>query len=491
MALQTVLNPHTQLPDYIGPFSASGGSATAATLGSELVTNGTFTGAATGWTATNWSYAANKVSHNTGNVSALSQSISIVLNTVYLVQWEVTAWTAGSFTITIGGTEITGYSTIETQTTGVSRGKYVGGSTGSLTLAFTPSSDCDVTLDNISVKAITTEASILASLKDPDGTNFLEYRGDDSLHNLFLSTSGGRYTTGDLNGYGVDNTALGRGALANNLTGYTNLAIGSGALNANGTGYANTALGAETLLSNTSGFQNIAIGNGCLRSNTVGAYQIAIGNNALYANTSGISCVAIGQNALYYSNTNYNIAIGSNVLGGASFTGTHNDGIGIDSQTDCTTGRYNESHGYESLKLNTTGDGNVAIGHQALRDKVTGSHNTALGYQAANGQTAGARNIAIGYQAALPSLTGDDQLNIGNTIYGNLATDQIVIGATAVVASALFALVSTTLGFLPPKMTETQRDAISSPTPGLIVFNTTSNKLNLRGGAGWEVITSV
>jgi hypothetical protein len=39
-------------------------------------------------------------------------------------------------------------------------------------------------------------------------------------------------------------------------------------------------------------------------------------------------------------------------------------------------------------------------------------------------------------------------------------------------------------------MTEVQRDAISAPAAGLVIYNTTTNKLNLRVAAAWEVITS-
>jgi DNA-binding transcriptional regulator/RsmH inhibitor MraZ len=39
-------------------------------------------------------------------------------------------------------------------------------------------------------------------------------------------------------------------------------------------------------------------------------------------------------------------------------------------------------------------------------------------------------------------------------------------------------------------MTSTQRDAISSPTAGLVIYNSTSNKLNFYNGSAWEVVTS-
>jgi hypothetical protein len=58
-------------------------------------------------------------------------------------------------------------------------------------------------------------------------------------------------------------------------------------------------------------------------------------------------------------------------------------------------------------------------------------------------------------------------------------------------ASALMEVTSTTLGFLPPRMTTTQKNAIASPASGLIVYDTTLNKLCVRGAAAWETITSI
>jgi hypothetical protein len=58
-------------------------------------------------------------------------------------------------------------------------------------------------------------------------------------------------------------------------------------------------------------------------------------------------------------------------------------------------------------------------------------------------------------------------------------------------ASALMEVTSTTLGFLPPRMTTTQKNAIASPASGLVVYDTTLGKLCVRGAAAWETITSI
>lgn len=45
-------------------------------------------------------------------------------------------------------------------------------------------------------------------------------------------------------------------------------------------------------------------------------------------------------------------------------------------------------------------------------------------------------------------------------------------------------------GLLTKNYTTAQRDAIASPVAGLIIFNTTTHKLNVYTGSAWETITS-
>jgi hypothetical protein len=67
----------------------------------------------------------------------------------------------------------------------------------------------------------------------------------------------------------------------------------------------------------------------------------------------------------------------------------------------------------------------------------------------------------------------------------------VVFGATSVNASAVLQADSTNRGFLPPRMTTTQKNAITSPAAGLVVYDTTLGKLCVRGAAAWETITSL
>ena len=64
------------------------------------------------------------------------------------------------------------------------------------------------------------------------------------------------------------------------------------------------------------------------------------------------------------------------------------------------------------------------------------------------------------------------------------------IGTTSPGASALLDLSSTTQGFLSPRMTTVQRDAIASPATGLLIYNTTTNEYNLYNGTSWTIVGS-
>ncbi len=66
------------------------------------------------------------------------------------------------------------------------------------------------------------------------------------------------------------------------------------------------------------------------------------------------------------------------------------------------------------------------------------------------------------------------------------------IGTTTPAASAKLEVSSTTQGMLVPRMTTTQRTAISSPASGLLVYDLTTNSFWFKGGTAWvELIDSV
>jgi hypothetical protein len=83
-----------------------------------------------------------------------------------------------------------------------------------------------------------------------------------------------------------------------------------------------------------------------------------------------------------------------------------------------------------------------------------------------------------------------EQRVVSQTAGGVLTTTRVVatvgnFGGGTANASAALDVASTTQGFLPPRMTEAQRDLISSPANGLIIYNSTTDKLQVRAAGSW------
>ncbi len=68
------------------------------------------------------------------------------------------------------------------------------------------------------------------------------------------------------------------------------------------------------------------------------------------------------------------------------------------------------------------------------------------------------------------------------------ANTQVGIGTATPNSSAILDLTSTNRGFLPPRMTQTQINAIVSPAAGLIVFDTDIKSLKMFDGSRWLIL---
>lgn len=128
----------------------------------ELVTNGTFTGSATGWTlGSGWAYGTNSGDKTGDGTAAMSQAITVVAGQTYWLFWEVTSFTAGtSVTPSIGGTD-------GTAITGT--GVYIDviTATNTTALKFTPTNTVRCVIDNVSVIG----ATVLGRLSTLTGTS--------------------------------------------------------------------------------------------------------------------------------------------------------------------------------------------------------------------------------------------------------------------------------------------------------------------------------
>lgn len=70
-------------------------------------------------------------------------------------------------------------------------------------------------------------------------------------------------------------------------------------------------------------------------------------------------------------------------------------------------------------------------------------------------------------------------------IFSSLYSQNVGINTNTPDASALLELQSNELGFLPPRLTQIQRDAINNPATGLIIYNISENCINYYDGALW------
>ena len=141
---------------------------------------------------------------------------------------------------------------------------------------------------------------------------------------------------------------------------------------------------------------------------------------------------------------------------------------------------------------NHTATQNLNLGANAL---VGNGGSTGLTI-ASNGAVATAGGITAGGNVQLGANQlvgngGNTGLTIGSTGNVAVAADATVggtvgIGPGSQAASAVLDVRSSTKGVLPPRLTQDQRNAITSPATGLTLYNTTTNKLSIWNGASWD-----
>jgi hypothetical protein len=131
--------------------------------------------------------------------------------------------------------------------------------------------------------------------------------------------------------------------------------------------------------------------------------------------------------------------------------------------------------GLNSLKSNSNGRQNIALGSEALRDNTIGNKNVAIGFSAMSLNSTYTNSTAIGYNA---QVTASNQVQLGDVnitdvkTSGVISTSGIRVGTISPTISAIVEINSTTKGFLPPRMTASQRDNIISAVAGLVVWCT-------------------
>ena len=194
---------------------------------------------------------------------------------------------------------------------------------------------------------------------------------------------------------------------------------------------------------------------------------------------------------------------------------TATNGVLLTQDTSGNSGLNNQGNGYLLFGTNNTermridSSGNVGIGttspssplnvvsaSSSLAIAINGRSSDNLGamyFYANNGSTQYSTITASATEFRLSSVPAAAV----QTFYTNSSermridsSGNVGIGATAN-ASAILDAQSTTKGVRFPNMTTTQKNAISSPAAGLVVFDTTLAKLCVYSGSAWQTITSV
>lgn len=262
-------------------------------------------------------------------------------------------------------------------------------------------------------------------------------------------------------------------------------------------------IGLQSSNTGTNSQRNIVIGNeanngGFTFTTAIGYRATNTSNNGValgYNTTAGLAAIAIGLNA-DASAGQYNTSIGENAVC-AGFMSV-------------AIGRYASAQNASVVVGGMSSNSNVncvSVGYRA----ETQHYSTALGYQAkANNQMAlaiGASADVTGWSSGLISMSASPRTNtvqqtlavnfgltdhtwrIGHTAdQWNMGSGSFGYGTMTPDASAVIDLTSTTKGFLPPRMTTTERDAISTPAEGLVIYNTTTQVLNFYNGSSWGAV---
>lgn len=230
----------------------------------------------------------------------------------------------------------------------------------------------------------------------------------------FLHTAGGA-TSGNSEGLFLGEDAGASAGSSNNGC----VGIGYTALKSMSIGNHNTCIGWR------SGFNLTGIASGQADKNTM------IGSRAGQRILKGDQNTGVGYDVFYnkgdntetqaYINGTGNTGIGGAVLVSGDLYGV----LGL-----LANGNFNTVLGYGSGLRIDDGTSNLFLGDNCGISVSTGSNNIFVGSGTANNITSGDNNIYIGVGLTASAAGASDELNIGNTLFGDLSNNFISIGSS-------------------------------------------------------------
>lgn len=383
--------------------------------------------------------------------------------------------------------------------------------------------ECTMIVAGQPVNTVITGAQILGAVPTPS-VAWGSITGTISAQTDLNTALSGKASTGAVTGTGITmSTASILGRSTSGTGAIEEISIGTG-----------LTLSAGTLSASGGG---LTVGTTAIASGTIGRILFQGTGNVLQESAN-----------LFWDNTNSRLGIGTATPNMSLDIRTGNVGIGVTSDAgfkldvngtarvsgNLTTSAFATSSNYLGIFSGTSGGiygltqnatifiwnrRNISSGNGISIDdfNATGGTNTNLTVVNIGGSFAStgtcvhnnlsitrAINLSSGTQTVRgiyynPTLTNTTGLTThraietvtGDVIFGS-TSGSVGIGVnTSINASAILDITSTTKGFLPPRMTTTQKNAIASPAAGLVVYDTTLNKLCVRTASAWETITSL
>jgi hypothetical protein len=410
----------------------------------------------------------------------MTGAINLTANSGYNIYASGTAGNYLAGSLGIGSTSLTGYS--------IRVGKAATGNVDSVGVFITSQINSDVTASFVGYQTqlATQAASFTTSGVYHFLANALGLGAGSSVTNQFGFVSESSLTTATNNYAFRGNIASGTGRynlyMAGTADNYLAGFLGIGSTSA--AGYINL-IAARPLTGSTNAFSVSQFGT--VQSDVTNVVQG-------FRNVSATAAASFTLSSYqHYAATQGTFGAGSSVttqygfIVDATLTGATNN-FGFYGGIAAGTNRYN-------LYMAGTADnylaGSLGIGGlPSQKVTIQGVSGTAIYQNISNGT----QNILLGISAGNIPLLGtssNDPLLVYTNNSEKMRIDssgRLGIACTPN-ASALLDVQSTTQGVRMPNMTTTQKNAISSPAAGLMVFDTTLSKLCVYSGAAWQTIT--
>jgi Head domain of trimeric autotransporter adhesin len=201
---------------------------------------------------------------------------------------------------------------------------------------------------------------------------------------------------------------------------------------------------------------------------SIGIYSFAAGQDA---KASGSRSVAIGWNSNAIGSASF--AVGQNTVS----AGKNSAAMGVGS---IAHGDYSTATGFITT---ASGESSTSMGTSTISRGYSG---TALGmfndpilFSAQTAPTSNTPLLIVG--------NGDNSTTVSNAMVV-LKNGNVGIGTSSPNTDALLDISSTSKGVLFPRMTTSQRLAISTPPNGLMVYDTDKDELHHYDGGNWRAI---